>query len=64
MSGWLNDHTFLTFRQSDTHSTMIAIVPESQKLKMVAVWTYPTSIWRPRWGDSVEISPRFLASEN
>jgi len=30
----------------------------------MAVLTYPTSIWRPRLGDSVGISPRSLASEN
>jgi len=29
----------------------------------IAILTYPTSIWRPRWGDPVEISLRSLASE-
>jgi len=30
----------------------------------IAVLTYPTSIWRLRWGWPVGILPRSLASEN
>ena len=30
----------------------------------IADLNLPTSIWRPRWGDLVGISPRFSASEN
>jgi len=30
----------------------------------IAVLTYPTSIWRPRWGDPVGISSNSLASGN
>jgi len=26
--------------------------------------SYPTSVWRLRWGDPLGISSRFLASEN
>jgi len=30
----------------------------------IAVFAYPTSIWRPRGDDPVGISPRSLAPEN